>query len=112
MLAIGRALVGNPLLLLVDEPSQGLAPIIVDDVYRTLTELQEHGVAILLVEQNALLALKVAERAYVLDEGRIVYDGDARQSRRPQTDRRSDGSHGVRARVLGVFGVVPIPKWS
>lgn len=79
MLAIGRALVGNPLLLLVDEPSQGLAPIIVADVYHTLSELREHGVAILLVEQNALLALKVAERAYVLDDGKIVYDGDARQ---------------------------------
>ncbi len=78
MLAIGRALVGNPALLLVDEPSQGLAPIIVADVYHTLSELRDHGVAILLVEQNALLALKVAERAYVLDDGKIVYDGDAR----------------------------------
>lgn len=77
MLAIGRALVGNPSLLLVDEPSQGLAPIIVADVYRTLAELRDRGVAILLVEQNALLALKVAERAYVLDDGKIVYDGAA-----------------------------------
>ncbi len=77
MLAIGRALVGNPSLLLVDEPSQGLAPIIVGEVYRTLEELRDAGVAILLVEQNALLALKVAQRAYVIDEGRIVYDGPA-----------------------------------
>jgi branched-chain amino acid transport system ATP-binding protein len=77
MLAIGRALVGNPSLLLIDEPSQGLAPIIVGDLYRTLAELRAAGVAILLVEQNALLALKVAERAYVLDDGRIVYDGAA-----------------------------------
>jgi branched-chain amino acid transport system ATP-binding protein len=75
MLAIGRALVGNPSLLLIDEPSQGLAPIVVGDLYRTLAELRAAGVAILLVEQNALLALKVAERAYVLDDGRIVYDG-------------------------------------
>jgi len=77
MLSIGRALVGNPSLLLVDEPSQGLAPIIVADVYHTLAELRDRGVAILLVEQNALLALKVAERAYVLDDGKIVYDGAA-----------------------------------
>jgi branched-chain amino acid transport system ATP-binding protein len=77
MLAIGRALVGNPSVMLVDEPSQGLAPIIVTDVYRTLAELRSRGAAILLVEQNALLALKVAQRAYVLDDGRIVYDGPA-----------------------------------
>ncbi len=75
MLAIGRALVGSPALLLIDEPSQGLGPIIVTDVYRTLAELRAGGVAILLVEQNALLALRVAERAYVLDDGRVVYAG-------------------------------------
>jgi branched-chain amino acid transport system ATP-binding protein len=77
MLAIGRALVANPTLLLVDEPSQGLAPLIVEEVYRILAELKRMGTAILLVEQNALLALKVADRAYVLDSGRIVYDGAA-----------------------------------
>ena len=75
MLSIGRALVGNPALLLVDEPSQGLAPIVVIDLYRTIEELKAHGVSILLVEQNALLALKISSRAYVLDDGRIVYDG-------------------------------------
>lgn len=75
MLAIGRALVGNPTLLLVDEPSQGLAPNVVIDLYHTIEQLREHGVAILLVEQNALLALKISGRAYVLDDGRIVYDG-------------------------------------
>jgi len=77
MLAIGRALVANPKLLLVDEPSQGLAPLIVEDVYRILGELKSRGTAILLVEQNALLALRIADRAYVLDSGRIVYDGAA-----------------------------------
>jgi len=77
MLAIGRALVANPTLLLVDEPSQGLAPLIVEEVYRILAELKRMGTAILLVEQNALLALKLADRAYVLDSGRIVYDGAA-----------------------------------
>lgn len=79
MLAIGRGLVGNPTLLLVDEPSQGLAPLIVEEVYRILEELKGRGVSILLVEQNALLALKIADRAYVMDDGRIVYEGDAAQ---------------------------------
>jgi branched-chain amino acid transport system ATP-binding protein len=77
MLAIGRALVANPRLILVDEPSQGLAPLVVEEVYRILAELKKSGVAILLVEQNALLALKMAERAYVLDSGRVVHDGPA-----------------------------------
>jgi branched-chain amino acid transport system ATP-binding protein len=77
MLAIGRALVANPRLLLVDEPSQGLAPLVVEEVYRILRELKESGVAILLVEQNALLALRLADRAYVLDSGRIVHAGPA-----------------------------------
>jgi branched-chain amino acid transport system ATP-binding protein len=79
MLAIGRSLVSNPTLLLVDEPSQGLAPLIVEEVYRILEEMKSHGVSILLVEQNALLALKIADRAYVMDDGRIVYEGDAEQ---------------------------------
>ncbi|HUA09877.1 MAG TPA: ABC transporter ATP-binding protein [Candidatus Acidoferrales bacterium] len=77
MLAIGRALVSNPVLMLVDEPSQGLAPMIVEEVYRILGELKARGVAIVLVEQNALLALKIADRAYVMDAGRIVYAGEA-----------------------------------
>jgi branched-chain amino acid transport system ATP-binding protein len=75
MLAIGRALVGNPKLILVDEPSQGLAPIIVIELYKTLEELRRGGTSILLVEQNALLALKVSQRAYVVDDGRIVHSG-------------------------------------
>jgi branched-chain amino acid transport system ATP-binding protein len=77
MLSIGRALVTNPRLLLVDEPSQGLAPLVVEEVYRILSELKAAGVAILLVEQNALLALRLAERAYVLDSGRVVHAGPA-----------------------------------
>jgi branched-chain amino acid transport system ATP-binding protein len=77
MLAIGRALVANPRLLLVDEPSQGLAPLVVEEVYRILNELKQTGVAILIVEQNALLALRIADRAYVLDSGRVVHEGGA-----------------------------------
>jgi len=75
MIAIGRALVGNPKLILVDEPSQGLAPIIVIELYRTLEDVRRAGTSILLVEQNALLALKVSQRAYVIDDGRIVHTG-------------------------------------
>jgi branched-chain amino acid transport system ATP-binding protein len=81
MLSIGRALVSNPVLLLVDEPSQGLAPLIVEEVYHILEEMKSHGVSILLVEQNALLALKIADRAYVMDDGKIVYEGDVEQLR-------------------------------
>ena len=77
MLSIGRALVSNPKLLLVDEPSQGLAPMVVEEVYHMLGELKKTGVSILLVEQNALLALRVANRAYVLDSGRVVHSGPA-----------------------------------
>jgi len=78
MLAIARALVSNPELMLVDEPSQGLAPLIVEEIYRILETLKARGVSIILVEQNALLALKVADRACVMDAGRIVYTGDAK----------------------------------
>ncbi len=97
MLSIGRALVTNPRLLLVDEPSQGLAPLVVEEVYRILAELREHGVAVLLVEQNALLALKVADRAYVLDEGRIVHAGAAK-------DLAAD-----RERIRELMGLSEIP---
>jgi len=96
MLAIGRALVSNPRLLLVDEPSQGLGPLIVEEVYRILGELKAHGVAILLVEQNALLALKIADRAYVLDSGKLVYSGSA-------ADLRAD-----RERVRSLMGLTEV----
>ena len=89
MLAIGRALVANPRLLLVDEPSQGLAPLVVEEVYHILAELKSHGVSVLLVEQNALLALKVADRAYVLDSGRIVYEGNAAELRHDRERMRT-----------------------
>lgn len=72
MLAIGRAMMSNPRLLLMDEPSMGLAPLVVAEVFEVIRKLKETGVTILLVEQNAKMALKVCDRAYVLSTGNIV----------------------------------------
>ena len=77
MLAIARALMTKPDLLLLDEPSLGLAPIIVADVMELLKEIKESGVTILLVEQMANAALKISDRAYVLETGHIILSGDA-----------------------------------
>jgi branched-chain amino acid transport system ATP-binding protein len=79
MLAIGRALMGNPRVLLLDEPSEGLAPLIVAEVGRTIKRLKEEGQSILLVEQNLKLALEVADQAVILNTGRCVFEGDAAQ---------------------------------
>ena len=77
MLAIARALMSNPALLLLDEPSTGLAPTIVESIFRTLGDLHRRGTMILLVEQNAHIALELASRAYVLEQGAIVAEGPA-----------------------------------
>ncbi len=77
MLAIGRGLMSDPKILLLDEPSLGLAPIIVDMVFEVITRLNSQGQTILLVEQNAFLSLEVAQYAYVLEVGRIVLEGEA-----------------------------------
>ncbi|MBS0528983.1 MAG: ABC transporter ATP-binding protein [Proteobacteria bacterium] len=77
MLAMGRALMGAPKLLMLDEPSLGLAPIIVSDIFRTVGELRAAGVSVLLVEQNAQAALKIADHAYVMELGEFVLDGPA-----------------------------------
>jgi branched-chain amino acid transport system ATP-binding protein len=79
MLAIARTLMGNPDLLLLDEPSQGLAPKIVKEVMNIIMELKKKGISILLVEQNSVMALAVSERCYVLDDGRIVHEGTAKE---------------------------------
>jgi branched-chain amino acid transport system ATP-binding protein len=79
MLSISRALLLNPKFLILDEPSQGLAPVIVQEVMRTVGRMKEEGIAILLVEQNAFLALQIADRAYVLSDGEIVHEGPAQE---------------------------------
>jgi branched-chain amino acid transport system ATP-binding protein len=85
MLATGRGLMSRPTLLLLDEPSMGLSPILVEEIFRIIKEINSQGTSILLVEQNALMALSIANRAYVLETGRIVLEGDAKQlSENPQ----------------------------
>ena len=79
MLAVGRALMSRPELLLLDEPSMGLAPIIVEDIFEVIENLKSKGTTIFLVEQNAYLALSVSDRAYVLENGSIVMSGDSKE---------------------------------
>jgi branched-chain amino acid transport system ATP-binding protein len=93
MVAIGRALMRNPDLLLLDEPSEGLAPKVVDEVGQALTRLRESGLAILLVEQNIALATRVAQRVYVMNKGQIVFNG---------TVAELAASPAVETRYLGV----------
>lgn len=93
MLAMGRALLTNPKVLLLDEPSMGLSPLFVDKIFDTIRILKEEGRTILLVEQNANLALDIADRAYVLETGKIVKEGKA-------SDLKSDPD--VKAAYLGV----------
>jgi branched-chain amino acid transport system ATP-binding protein len=79
MLAIGRALMAKPKLLMLDEPSLGLAPLIVREIFHIIVELKRRGTAILLVEQNARAALQIADYAYVLETGEITLEGPAPQ---------------------------------
>jgi branched-chain amino acid transport system ATP-binding protein len=79
MLSIGRALLVNPKLLILDEPSQGLAPMIVREVFRIVAQMRAEGISVLLVEQNVRMSLEIADHAYVLDDGQVVYSGPARE---------------------------------
>jgi branched-chain amino acid transport system ATP-binding protein len=79
MLAIGRALMGSPKLLILDEPSLGLAPLLIKDIFKTLLKIKEEGTTILIVEQNALATLKIADYAYVLELGKISIEGKANE---------------------------------
>jgi branched-chain amino acid transport system ATP-binding protein len=94
MLAIGRALMGNPRVLLMDEPSEGLAPIIVAEVGRTIARLKEEGQSILLVEQNVKLALDLADEVVILNTGRVAFNGGVERVR---------GDQGLITQHLGVF---------
>jgi branched-chain amino acid transport system ATP-binding protein len=88
MLAIARALVLNPDLVLMDEPSEGLAPIVIDEVGAVIKKLSEEGIAVLLAEQNLPLALSVADSVYVVNKGSIVFSGPAQELReRPEIER-------------------------
>jgi branched-chain amino acid transport system ATP-binding protein len=79
MLSIARALLINPKLLILDEPSQGLAPLIVREVFRIVAQMRSEGISVLLVEQNVRMSLEIADHAYVLDDGHVVYSGPARE---------------------------------
>lgn len=79
MLSIGRALMGSPRLLLLDEPSLGLAPLIVKDIFEIIKEIRKDGTTILIVEQNALQTLKIADYAYVLEVGKIRMEGKSEE---------------------------------
>jgi branched-chain amino acid transport system ATP-binding protein len=81
MLAIGRALMARPRVLLLDEPSMGLAPVLVESIFQTVRDINAQGATVLLVEQNAFMALSVARRAYVLQTGEIILQGTAAQLR-------------------------------
>ncbi len=89
MLAIGRALMSEPRVLLLDEPSLGLAPILVQQVFTTIKEINAQGTTVLLVEQNALQALSIAHRAYVLQTGRVVLEGPASDVKDNETVRKA-----------------------
>ncbi len=95
MLAIGRALMARPSILLLDEPSMGLAPLLVQEIFRIVGEINREGTTILLVEQNAHMALSVASRAYVLQGGRVVLEGaSAEVARNPEVRRAYLGEEG------------------
>jgi ABC-type branched-subunit amino acid transport system ATPase component len=101
MLAIGRALMSDPKVLLLDEPSLGLAPQLVDRIGEIIQEINQQGTAVVLVEQNAAMALKIAHRAYVLEVGQVALEGDARELA---------GRDEVRERYLGIAGEEDVQK--
>ena len=87
MLAVGRALMSQPHLLILDEPSLGLGPIIIENLFKVLHDINSQGVTILLVEQNAVMALDYADRAYVLENGRVVLSGPSKDLARDEKVR-------------------------
>ena len=102
MLAIARALLINPKLLLLDEPSQGLAPLLVRDVFRVVASMRKEGISILLVEQNARFALEVADRVYVLNDGKVVHSGSAQELAKDEQRVRSLAGAGASEETMGL----------
>ncbi|MGV8989716.1 MAG: ABC transporter ATP-binding protein [Cypionkella sp.] len=99
MLSIARALLLNPKLMILDEPSQGLAPLIVREVFRIITQMRAEGITVLLVEQNVRLSLEIADHVYVLNDGQVAYSGSA-------TDLRADEA------LLQSLAGVSAEKWE
>ena len=89
MLAMGRALMSRPKLLMLDEPSMGLSPLLVKEIFTTIQEVNQEGVTILLVEQNAKMALSIANRAYVLETGDVVMEGEGQAMLRDDNVRKA-----------------------
>ena len=89
MLAIARGLMARPKLLLMDEPSLGLSPIVIDELARVIENINKQGVSVLLVEQNIPLALRVADRGYAIQVGRIVLEGDIEEFKSTETVKRA-----------------------
>jgi branched-chain amino acid transport system ATP-binding protein len=107
MLATARGLMSRPTLLLLDEPSMGLSPIMVEEIFRIIQEINAQGTSILLVEQNALMALQVAHRAYVLETGRIVLQGTAKELR--ESSKVKEAYLGLPKEALTVVETSPPP---
>jgi branched-chain amino acid transport system ATP-binding protein len=84
MLSIGRALLLNPKLLILDEPSQGLAPLIVREVFRVVAQMRDEGISVLLVEQNVRMSLEISDHVYVLDDGKVIHSGSAAELARDE----------------------------
>ena len=89
MLAIGRALMARPKILMMDEPSLGLAPLVVDEIFKIIQQLNHEGVTILLVEQNARKALKVAHKIYLLEQGKVSFDGSPAEMQQDEIIQRA-----------------------
>jgi branched-chain amino acid transport system ATP-binding protein len=106
MLATARGLMSRPTLLLLDEPSMGLSPIMVEEIFRIIAEINLQGTSILLVEQNALMALQIAHRAYVLETGRIVLQGTAKELR--ESSKVKEAYLGLPKEALAAEGEAPV----
>lgn len=89
MLAIGRALMSNPKMLLLDEPSMGLSPLLVEEIFQIIQDVNKSGVTVLLVEQNAKMAMQIANRVYVMETGTIMMSGNSEEMRNNEQVRRA-----------------------